>query len=170
MSFKNRLKSARKRAGYTQAKLAEKTDLAAGTIQMYERGERKPTAKTLARIAEALDVGYQFTKNGDPYFYVFADVAEPMDSKNNTFNREQLLDAMNDSGISIKTFEMKEESGKIFNPDTSAYNNCTEKVIDLTDEAKLIDSYNNLNKIGKKEAIKRIEEMVYVPEYQKDND
>lgn len=169
MSFKDRLKSARKRAGYTQAKLAEKTGLATGTIQMYELGSRKPTIKTLAKIAKASDVGYSFTKDGNPYFYTFVDTIEPLDSKNNIFNEEQWLDAKNDSGMSIKTFEIKEKSGKIFNPDTNTYDNHTEKVIDLTDEAKLIDSYNSLNKIGKREAIKRIEEMLYVPEYQTDD-
>ena len=147
MSFGNRLKEARKRSGMTQGKLAEKTELATGTIQMYERNKRKPTPKTLKKLAKALGVSYAHASNGEPYFYTFVDTIEPEDSENNVFNRNQQLDAMNDGGISIKTFGEKEQ------------------VINLTAEAKLIDGYNNLNKQGKKEAIKRIEEMAYIPKY-----
>lgn len=168
MSFKDRLKRARKRAGYTQAKLAKKTGLATGTIQMYELGTRKPTVKSLSKIASALGVEYQFTKDGEPYFYTFVDTVEPLDNEDNIFNENQLLDAMNDSGMSIKTFETRKESGKVFNSNTNTFDNRTEKIIDLTDEAKLIDNYNNLNKFGKKEAIKRVEEMTHIPKYQKD--
>ena len=37
--------------------------------------------------------------------------------------------------------------------------------IDLTDKAKLIDDYETLNKLGKKEALKRVEELTEIPRY-----
>lgn len=167
MAFADRLKAARKRTGITQLDVARKLGLLnAQSYAQYEQGTRRPKSDTLAKIAEALNIGYAYTKNGEPYFYTFVDTTEPEDSEDNIFNRNQQLDAMNDDGISIRTFEGKEENGRVFNFDTNSFERQTKKVIDLTDEAKLIDGYNNLNEQGKKEAIKRIEEMAYIPEYQ----
>lgn len=95
MSFKDRLKGARKRAGLTQAELAEKTGLSTGTIQMYERGKRNPSVKALPKIAKALNLGCSYAENGEVYFYDFADVVEsPEYKENEEFNRKQYEDAI----------------------------------------------------------------------------
>lgn len=49
------------------------------------------------------------------------------------------------------------ESGDIIPYDTER--------IDLTDRAKLIDTYDNLNELGKKEALKRVEELTEIKKY-----
>lgn len=48
------LLSARKRAGLTQAQLAEKASISALSYQRYEYGEREPSVDTALRIAKAL--------------------------------------------------------------------------------------------------------------------
>ena len=45
----------RERAGLTQAELAERTGIDQGDISRIERGATSPTARTLQRIADALD-------------------------------------------------------------------------------------------------------------------
>jgi DNA-binding XRE family transcriptional regulator len=45
----------RERLGLTQAELAERSGIDQGDISRIERGSTSPTARTLQRIAEALD-------------------------------------------------------------------------------------------------------------------
>ena len=53
-----RLKECRKKKGWTQQKLAEKTSLSFNTITKIEQGiGDSPTLKTLIKLADALDVG-----------------------------------------------------------------------------------------------------------------
>lgn len=92
MSFSDRLKEARKKAGYTQQRLAKESGLATGTIQQYELGKRSPRPEALAKIATTLNLGYSYTKDGEPYFYTFVDTAEH-DTDNIKFNKEQYLSA-----------------------------------------------------------------------------
>jgi len=54
-TLSERLKIARKRAGLTQVRLAEKLGITYPTVNRYERGHRIPDADLLARIAEILD-------------------------------------------------------------------------------------------------------------------
>lgn len=53
------IKAARKKAGMTQAQLAEKAGVAAITIQQYELGKRQPRLAQLQAIASALGVPVQ---------------------------------------------------------------------------------------------------------------
>jgi transcriptional regulator with XRE-family HTH domain len=53
-----RLKECRKKKGWTQQKLAEKTSLSFNTITKIEQGiGDSPTLKTLIKLADALGVG-----------------------------------------------------------------------------------------------------------------
>ena len=50
-----RLSLCAKKAGITQVELAERTGISQADISRIERGTTSPTAKTLQRIAEALN-------------------------------------------------------------------------------------------------------------------
>lgn len=52
------------------------------------------------------------------------------------------------------------------NKDGSRYEKKTTR-IEMTDRAKYIDCYDNMNKIGQREALKRVSEMVRLEEYAK---
>lgn len=94
MSFKDRLKQARKKSNLTQKELAQLSGLATGTIQQYELGKRVPVPEALAKIAAALNLGYSYTKTGEPYFYGFVDtVPNPEYADNEMFNKSQYSDA-----------------------------------------------------------------------------
>ncbi len=54
-AFADVLRQLRERAGLSQEALAAKSGLDRTYISLLERGQRQPTLKTLARLAEALD-------------------------------------------------------------------------------------------------------------------
>lgn len=94
MSFSDRLKEARKRTGLTQIQIAEKLGITAQSYSQYETGKRRPKSDTLSKIADALNVGYSYTKDGEPYFYNFVDTVHDLKySDNEKFNRAQYEDA-----------------------------------------------------------------------------
>lgn len=94
MSFSDRLREARKKAGLTQMQIAEKLGITAQSYSQYETGKRRPKSDTISKIADALNVGYSYTKDGEPYFYSFVDtVPDPEYSDNEKFNRAQYEDA-----------------------------------------------------------------------------
>lgn len=94
MSFSDRLREARKRAGLTQMQIAEKLGITAQSYSQYETGKRRPKSDTLSKIANALNVGYSYTKDGEPYFYSFVDTVPDLKYLDNEkFNRAQYEDA-----------------------------------------------------------------------------
>ncbi len=52
----SQIKAAREGAGFSASKLSRMVGVTSPTIASYESGESIPTADTLARIAEALDI------------------------------------------------------------------------------------------------------------------
>ena len=54
------LRELRKKAGLTQAELAQKLDLSDSTIRMIELGNREGTKKNVAKIAEFFDVSVDY--------------------------------------------------------------------------------------------------------------
>ncbi len=52
----SKIRTMRKRKGWTQAQLAEKSGVSANYIALLERGDRTPSLKLLSRIADALEV------------------------------------------------------------------------------------------------------------------
>ncbi len=54
--FNERLKSLRKKCGYTQVSLAETLGVSKGTVAMWETGKRTPDFDTLIRLSDLFDV------------------------------------------------------------------------------------------------------------------
>lgn len=54
--FDKRLKSLRKKCGYTQVSLAETLGVSKGTVAMWETGKRTPDFETLIRLSDLFDV------------------------------------------------------------------------------------------------------------------
>jgi transcriptional regulator with XRE-family HTH domain len=51
-----KIRTIRKRKGWTQTRLAERSGVSANYIALLERGKKTPSLKLLSRIAEALEV------------------------------------------------------------------------------------------------------------------
>lgn len=113
MSFAKNLQAARKKKEYTQEKLAEKSGLATGTIQRYELGTRSPKKETVAKIAEALELGFGYTKDGEPYFYDFVDTVPGKEyEENQRFNEEQYKNALNGKEYLLDNYDSVNDNGK----------------------------------------------------------
>jgi transcriptional regulator with XRE-family HTH domain len=54
MTFAERLKELRSKAGLSREQLAEGSGLARGTVRDYEQGKRKPTLESAVKLASAL--------------------------------------------------------------------------------------------------------------------
>lgn len=63
------------------------------------------------------------------------------------------------------TYEIKIGTDMVYNPFTGEPELTETEYIDLTDRAKLIDYYDNLNDLGKQEALKRVSELAEIKRY-----
>lgn len=59
-NFGNRLKELRKKSGFTQAQLADKLNISASTIGMYEQGRREPDNDTLTKLCIELHTSVDY--------------------------------------------------------------------------------------------------------------
>lgn len=59
----------------------------------------------------------------------------------------------------------KEGTEILMNTATGKFEEYTGKYYDLSDRFKLTEYYNNLNKLGKAEALKRVHELTEIPRY-----
>ena len=62
--FADRLKGLRKRKGISQGELADLIEVHFTQVSRYERGETKPNAEAMAKLAKALDTTVDFLMNG----------------------------------------------------------------------------------------------------------
>ena len=74
--FDERLKSLRKKCGYTQVSLAETLGVSKGTVAMWETGKRTPDFETLIRLSDLFDVrtDYILGKSNDSSSAKLSDV------------------------------------------------------------------------------------------------
>ena len=63
-TFAQRLKDLRKNKRLTQAELAEAAQVHAAQISRYERGETKPTAEVVGKLAQVLETTTDYLMNG----------------------------------------------------------------------------------------------------------
>lgn len=64
MDFAQRLKELRKKKGMSQAKIAELIDVHFTQISRYERGDTKPNAEPMAKLAKVLDTTVDYLMTG----------------------------------------------------------------------------------------------------------
>ncbi|AHA69603.1 XRE family transcriptional regulator [Bacillus thuringiensis] len=60
MNLGERLKSCRKKSGYTQTYITEKLKIHRGSLSSYESGRRKPDYETLSRLADIYKVSVDY--------------------------------------------------------------------------------------------------------------
>ena len=124
----NKIKEYRKKAGLSQAELAQKVGISEISIRKYESGERRPKLETLISIAKVLDV----------------DVNE--------------FESLRNDRVVFDTSELFESIGGLLLRTTSK----TSKT-----ERHLLSYYHRLNEQGQEEAVKRVRDLTYNPEYQR---
>ncbi len=63
-AFAERIKELRKRKGLSQAELAEAMGVHFAQVSRYERGETKPNAEAMTKLAQVLETSTDFLMNG----------------------------------------------------------------------------------------------------------
>ncbi|WP_299465407.1 helix-turn-helix transcriptional regulator [uncultured Microscilla sp.] len=63
-TFADRLKELRKKKGLSQNQLAELIDVHFAQVSRYERGETKPNAQAITKLAQALNTTADYLMNG----------------------------------------------------------------------------------------------------------
>lgn len=161
MSFAERLKMARKKSKMTQKDLADKLEITPAMIAQYETSKRKPKGDTLKKIASALDLGYGYAKNGEPYFYDFVDtVYRPEYAENEAFNKWQYKDALADtSDEDIQSTKIKRT------PEIKRNREYKKNELDFLNEMDRLGS--ELNNTGKEKAVEQVKLLTKIPEYRK---
>ena len=74
--FAERLRLLRQQKGLSQTDLARKLDVQPNHIGRYERGESRPTAKSLKALAEVLEVSADYLFDGDEEGAAVADLKD----------------------------------------------------------------------------------------------
>ncbi len=67
MAFKDRLKEARLKKGYTQEQLAKRIGVAKSTLTGYEKGNREPNISTISKILKELNIDANYLWQDEPH-------------------------------------------------------------------------------------------------------
>lgn len=160
MSIGDNIKRIRKEKGLTQKQLAEKLGVSQQNLAQYESNKRYPKLATARKIATALDV-YLSELNPDW----------------SNFSSEEII-----SDISNSADKATDDTSKIINETSVTLQNISEAVINSSQlrqatktflnlsEKILVENFNKLNENGQEEAIRQVEMLSKIPEYQRKND
>lgn len=141
MAIGEQIKAARKKAGLTQAQLAEKSGVAAISIHQYEAGKREPRLEQLLRLAPALNVSM-------PY------LLEVEDADGNML---PTYFADSDDFEFIKMLGLNTPSGR-----QTFFSDCPG---DDDPASRIKRAWTKLNEAGKEKAAERIEELAEISRY-----
>lgn len=144
------IKKYRQELGLTQVDLAKELGITQGTLAQYETGRRKPKIETLKRIADGLCV---------PWTELCEDVDEHSIATAGVEYSSKLFMAVAMLGKDEEIKPGADGMAQLFNVKRS---NQTKLILE-----KIEEMLNTLNKDGQEEALKRIKELTYIPEYQK---
>ena len=138
MTIGENIKKARKAAGLTQKELGERMGVKAGTVSAFEKDRTYAKLSTLEKFADALDIPVTDLLDDDTmYNMTFKTIIE---KKNNL----------------IKAVEK---------PSRTISNALQSLDWDKQRKISLDTYYESLNTKGQIEAVKRVEELTYIPDY-----
>ncbi len=141
MTLGERIRSARINSGLTQKQVADACGMADSAIRKYESGKITPKLETLRRISTAI--------NADIVYLISGQTTE-----------EVQQGIITDADAEVRTiFEnlQAKSKGKVFDEQVALRNRIVH-ILELLD---------GLNATGQKKAIERLEELVEVPSYRR---
>ena len=141
MNIGEQIKKYRIKANLSQRELGMKLGISQQQIAQYENGTRVPKIETVKKMAVALEVD-------------ISDISEYLAYKDEVIENSPLLSALRRLGTDESNF------GRDI---TNRY--MIDELKLEEDKKKLLYIYNQLNQVGKKEAIKRVEELAEIPRY-----
>lgn len=174
MNIGQKIKYSRKKAGLTQKELGESLGVSAAMIAQYESGKRNPKIETLIKISEALDCEVSDIDENiivHRHTVKFEPTPEDIERYKKNAEAEELIQKKA-SGQNITEDEQKKiddyiERKKEVLPRLRESLEKFSDVVDKWGEDILINRYKRLNNDGKREAVKRVEELTELPRYTK---
>ena len=157
MTTGERIREARKKAGMTQAELADKLGIPYQSIGQWERDLRNPKPGTLEKIASALGINW--------YELYAESEKEQIEAKKNYDIAKFLSEKRKGVKVGIIGKDGKTEFRDITIDD---YFELFEE--DAERKKKYLSLYDQLNGLGKKKAIERVQELTEIPKYQLHHD
>lgn len=160
MTAGQRIRTARKKAGMTQAELAARLNVPFQSVSQWERDIRNPKKETLDRIAKALDISadilYEITdekkveieKSVD---YIFSNLNPEKEHTKDEIRDWLISDEID--GQMHNAFLDAMESGD------EEFTNRFKDIPDIYLERQLIEYYRTLNRRGRIEAVIRLMEL-----------
>lgn len=140
MTIGENIRKARKAAGLTQKELGEKIGIKAGTVSAFEKDKTNIKPSTLEKFADALNIPVSVLLDDDLTSPAIKAVID---------RKTEMMKAITESSsISVLQKINWDEQRKI-NLDTY---------------------YESLNRKGQIEAVKRVEELTYIPDYMNEED
>ena len=137
MTTGQRIQAARKAAGLTQKELGERIGVTFQGVAQWENNLRKPKFETLQRIADALNVKVETLDDRlNPHLEVYDFFCDEAPPSH------------------LPDFLMRNSDGQFIQASIE------------TMAGQLLYSFSNLNEMGQREAIRRVEELNEVPKYQ----
>lgn len=174
MSVAENIKYLRKQKNMTQKQLSEKTGLAVITIQQYEAGKYSPKHDNLIKLATALecevsDIDESIIVIPFPKYEL---TPERLEKARLDAEARKLIEK-HEAGESLTDEEQRKISdyGERIKKDMENLPKLRESiknffnVVDKWGENILIDRYRQLNNDGKREAVKRVDELTEIPRY-----
>ena len=149
MTLGETIRSARKKAGLTQAELGEMLGVSGSMIGQWENNLRKPKHETLKKVALALGVSISNLLPTDylaPYEDVTSDIKRDM--IDSATSPEEYQEAINTSTSNIQTQLLFSD-------------------IQQRRLQKIAGYFDVMNAKGQQIAVERVEELTKIPDYQK---
>lgn len=160
MTINERIKAARKAAGMTQAQLAEKIGSATITIQQYEAGKRQPRIEQLQKIASALGLYASDLVDGTKEGWQSLNTENAFRGVSDKL-KDEIEEDIDIAHVIATIVKSGHETIDIHVSEDGYEQKATWAFVDI------VNSYNKLNAAGRSEALKRIRELVFIPEYQR---
>lgn len=157
------IKLNRKEAGLTQKELGAKLGIAYQTLAQWENDLRKPKVETLQRIAAALNVPITSLMTQESAIDASVDLVESFARLNACLNT-----VCTDSGVPDHIKRVVQETRPDLQDVKNALFVVAVKAAHSGDEDGFRSALSELSAKGRQEALKRIKEMAYVPDYQKE--
>lgn len=159
MTIGDRIKSARKKAGITQAELAKRLGISYVGVSQWENNLRNPKIETVQRIASALNVS-------------IVDLVGTADELNGQIvqHLQEARKSLEEQKEASSDYEKQTKFGQaVLSLDSAAYKASYQDAAEAEERAKeIFSALRVLNSTGRQEAVKRVQELSYVPDYQKD--
>lgn len=165
------IKKIRKEKGVSQKQLAERLGTSPQNLAQYENGKRTPKIDTLRKIAAALECKVSDIDESIIVIPIpkFKPTSEDIEQAKQNTKARRLADKLA-SGEDITAeehqliadyIEREKEGLPRLRESVKNFSN----VIDKWGEHILVTKYRELNNNGKKEAVKRIDELTEIPRY-----